>query len=239
MALENTNFGGISVDSKFAPQMTFPLDSRSTVKNTNGLNELITANAAYDGMIVYVESNQKTYQAHLVTQENGDSGLVFAELSTGLSQEDVEELIATATLAKMEFKGVVANGQLPVSTQTTPLKTGYTYKVVTNIITIAAQNNAQENAQTIAQIGDTIVYHGKIDNSDKWYVIPSGDEQSISGDEVDNKINALKGNTTATVADCVQAINKMNNHVNEQNEAVSTALDTVENIAKQLTWGSF
>lgn len=57
------NFGkGISVASGFDLGAKSPLDSRLTVKTIEERNAHVTNNRAYEGMLVYVEADKKTYQ---------------------------------------------------------------------------------------------------------------------------------------------------------------------------------
>lgn len=57
------NFGkGISVASGFDLGAKAPLDSRLTVKTIDERNAHVTGNRAYEGMLVYVEADKKTYQ---------------------------------------------------------------------------------------------------------------------------------------------------------------------------------
>lgn len=70
MAIENTymygaegkGFGGIGLANGFDLQAKAPLDSRLVVPRYEGLSALVTGNAAYEGMLVYVEGNGVTYQ---------------------------------------------------------------------------------------------------------------------------------------------------------------------------------
>lgn len=57
------NFGkGITVASGFDLGAKAPLDSRLTVKTIEERNAHISGNRAYEGMLVYVEADKKTYQ---------------------------------------------------------------------------------------------------------------------------------------------------------------------------------
>ena len=57
------NFGkGITVASGFDLGAKAPLDSRLTVKTIEERNAHVTGNRAYEGMLVYVEEDKKTYQ---------------------------------------------------------------------------------------------------------------------------------------------------------------------------------
>lgn len=57
------NFGkGITVASGFDLGAKAPLDSRATVKTLEERNAHLTGNRAYEGMLVYVEADKKTYQ---------------------------------------------------------------------------------------------------------------------------------------------------------------------------------
>ena len=57
------NFGkGITVASGFDLGAKAPLDSRATVKTIEERDAHLTGNRAYEGMLVYVEADKKTYQ---------------------------------------------------------------------------------------------------------------------------------------------------------------------------------
>ena len=57
------NFGkGITVASGFDLGAKAPLDSRMTVKTVEERDAHVTGNRAYEGMLVYVEADKKTYQ---------------------------------------------------------------------------------------------------------------------------------------------------------------------------------
>ena len=57
------NFGkGITVASGFDLGAKAPLDSRATVKTLEERDAHLTGNRAYEGMLVYVEADKKTYQ---------------------------------------------------------------------------------------------------------------------------------------------------------------------------------
>ena len=58
-----SNFGnGITITSGFDLGAKSPLDSRIVVDTINELNEHISGNRAYDGMLVYVKETKKNYQ---------------------------------------------------------------------------------------------------------------------------------------------------------------------------------
>ena len=62
---------GISVASGFSLQAKKPLDVRVVAQTLDDLNELINQNAAYAGLIVYVEANKAFYKC--VKAEAGGS----------------------------------------------------------------------------------------------------------------------------------------------------------------------
>lgn len=63
MNAQEPNFGkGITVASGFDLGAKSPLDSRATVKTIEERNAHVTGNRAYEGMLVYVEEDKKTYQ---------------------------------------------------------------------------------------------------------------------------------------------------------------------------------
>lgn len=63
MAIENAKFGkGIALAGGFDLGAKAPLDSRDTVATIEERDAHVTGNRAYDGMLVYVEADQVTYQ---------------------------------------------------------------------------------------------------------------------------------------------------------------------------------
>ena len=86
----------------------------------------------------------------------------------------------------MEFKGAT-----PTLPSTTGLRKGSTYKVTGNI-TVAASADAQRVGFT-AKLGDTIVYDG----SNKWYLIPSGDDI----EDTWRPVNGVSNNSSLTFAE--------------------------------------
>lgn len=153
----------------------FPLDSRLIVKSPEGLEELQTEKRVYDGMLVYCESNQAYYKARVVWDAAANiTSCTWTEVVIS-SEKELKALIASETTAAMEFKGTVADGVLPVKTETayTTLSKGDMYKIVTKSLTIPKGNNAENVTEdVIAQPGDSIVYEG----DHKWYLIQSGDD---------------------------------------------------------------
>jgi hypothetical protein len=149
---ELINKGGISLGTNFDLMGEKPLDTRLVLPDLVGLEHLITEKAAYVGMIAYITSEDKHYQV------NADGS--YREF--GINRQELEDLIATATIAAMEFKG--ATNALPATASK-----GDMYKV-SGAFTVAKENDAQ-GAGFTTQIGDSIVYDGS-----KWYLIPSGDD---------------------------------------------------------------
>jgi hypothetical protein len=89
MAIENTYLtgAGIVVAGGFDLQAKAPLDSRQTVPVYAGLAALVAGNACYEGMIVYVEDDKKTYQYTCTSvADDGTKNLEFVEF--GFSAED-------------------------------------------------------------------------------------------------------------------------------------------------------
>ena len=144
---ELINKGGISLGTNFELLSEKPLDSRLVVPTLEGLQNYIDNAAAYAGMIVYVTSEDKHYQV------NADK--TYRQFGT--TQEELESIIANATTAAMEFKGVTAS--LPEN----PAK-GDMYKV-------AGENISIKIDDVDAKVGDSIVYNGE-----QWFLIPSGDD---------------------------------------------------------------
>lgn len=132
------------------------------------------------------------------------------------SIDDLKREIGTSAIGGMNFKGAI--GAVPTGTHAI----GDMYKM-TDVITFTNTQDAQGQGFT-TKVGDAIV----CDANGKWFLIPSGDDAL-----------SIQGNTSATVADCVQAINKMNAISTAQGEAVSLVVDNVQDIVTQLTWGTF
>lgn len=149
---ELINKGGISVNGNFGLLSEIPLDARLVIPTLDGLQNLIDNAAAYVGMIAYITSEGKHYQV------NADGS--YREF--GINQEELEDLIATATIAAMEFKGATAS--LPATATK-----GDMYKI-SGSFEVAKENDAQ-GAGFTTKVGDSIVYDGA-----KWYLIPSADD---------------------------------------------------------------
>lgn len=91
MAVENTYLGnGITLMSGFDYQAKKPLDSRATVATYAGLAALVAGDAAYEGMLVYVEGNGLTYQ--YVKKENATGEFEWKEF--GFNQADFDASFA-------------------------------------------------------------------------------------------------------------------------------------------------
>lgn len=145
---DNRYYGGITVGAAgFEIGAQAPVDSRFRVKNTEGLNELLT----YEGLVSYVEANQ-TYYQFIDGAWKALSVNSAAEL-----EEIIKGLIATETTGAMEFKGATA--ALPEN----PGK-GDMWKVAGENINIVIDEKT-------AKVGDTIIYNGEA-----WILIPSGDD---------------------------------------------------------------
>ena len=119
MSLEDTTYlqGGIPLAAGFYYRSEAPLDKRFVVKTQEGLTELVSANAAYNGLQVYVENAQDTYR------------FVNGKWEKVLEEEDIEKLIAQNAVNAMEFMGTI--NALP--TDLTAADKGHFYKVVNDI----------------------------------------------------------------------------------------------------------
>ena len=167
MADKNYLVGGIGTGTNFEIGAKAPIDSRFTVLNAEGLNELLT----YEGLVSYNSANKKYYQYV-------DSA--WKELSVNSPEElatIIKGLIATETTGAMEFKGVAAT--LPEN----PAK-GDMYKV-------AGENIDIKIDEVAAKTGDTIVYNGE-----QWFLIPSGDDIEDTWRPVIAGGNTLETNET-------------------------------------------
>lgn len=177
---ELLNKGGISLGTNFELLSEKPLDSRLVVPSLAGLQNYIDNAAAYEGMIVYVTSENKHYEVKTIEG-------VLSYRQFGLTTEELNEIIANATTAAMEFKGATAT--LPEN----PAK-GDMYKVAGENINITIDGVA-------AKVGDSIVYDGA-----KWFLIPSGDDiedtwRPVDGVNNDATLKFVNGDkTVAAVA---------------------------------------
>lgn len=192
MAIENTYLLGknIQLGCGFDLNAEAPLDSRQTVPSYAGLAALIYSNAAYEGMIVYDEETQKTYQAQKCAGykfEGVDKTYYIEFREFGINESELKDLIASETTAAMEFKGATAT--LPEN----PAK-GDMYKVAGENINIKIDD-------VDAKLGDSIVYDGT-----KWFLIPSGDDiedtwRPVDGVNNDATLKFVDGDkTVAAVA---------------------------------------
>ena len=166
MAIENTYLLGknITLGCGFDLQAKAPLDSRTTVATYAGLAALVAGNAAYEGMRVFVETGA----------EKGNYQYISGEWKNELAE--LKALIESTATAAMEFKGTAS--ELPGAATA-----GDFYKVVAEF----------EVADTIAKIGDSIVYDGTT-----WYLIPSGDDiedtwRPITGVDTDSTLTFEAG----------------------------------------------
>lgn len=91
MSIENTNLGsGTKLFTGFDYTAKAPIDSRLTVPSSAGLQALLDIPAVYPGMLVYVESDEKTYQA----RPDNSGNLTFTEfLSNYATKDDVSAAI--------------------------------------------------------------------------------------------------------------------------------------------------
>lgn len=177
---ELLNKGGISLGTNFELLSEKPLDSRLVVPSLDGLQNYIDNAAAYEGLIAYVSSEKKHYEVKII-----DGVLSYRPF--GLTEAELNDLIANATTAAMEFKGATAT--LPEA----PAK-GDMYKV-------AGENIDIEIDGVEAKLGDSIVYDGE-----KWFLIPSGDDiedtwRPVEGVNNDATLKFVDGDkTVAAVA---------------------------------------
>lgn len=119
------NFGkGITVASGFDLGAKAPLDSRMTVKTIEERDAHVTGNRAYEGMLVYVEADKKTYQLVNNTweefgfnEEKFEAGIkpvkdrldTLEELVVGGEGEGIEAIIGDVAQAKEDIVELQAN----------------------------------------------------------------------------------------------------------------------------------
>lgn len=120
MSIENTYFGkGIIVSGGFDLQAKVPLDSRARVPNYAGLGSLVENNAVYEGIMVYVEENKKTYQ--YIENEWKELGAEITEFSERLELLFVEVNRANTTLYEIYL--AVNNGALSTAEKVAAIET--------------------------------------------------------------------------------------------------------------------
>ena len=119
------NFGkGITVASGFDLGAKAPLDSRMTVKTVEERDAHVAGNRAYEGMLVYVEADKKTYQLVNNTweefgfnEEKFEAGIkpvkdrleTLEELVVGGEGEGIEAIIGDVAQAKEDIAGLQTN----------------------------------------------------------------------------------------------------------------------------------
>ena len=94
MAVDNPKFGkGIGVAAGFDLGAQKPLDARETVATIEERDLHVESNRAYEGMLVYVEANQITYQYTVVGQDDeGNNVLGWKEF--GFNSTDFDNQFA-------------------------------------------------------------------------------------------------------------------------------------------------
>ena len=162
----NTTFGiNDAVDIQAGANVTVTPNAQAktiTIASTDtNDNQLVKAGGITFGINDTVNFVAGTNMDSVVGNANNKTITINGKDWTSTINDAVNE-IATAA---MEFKGAT-----PTLPSTTGLRKGSTYKVTGNI-TVAASADAQGVGFT-AKLGDTIVYDG----SNKWYLIPSGDD---------------------------------------------------------------
>ena len=116
------NFGkGITVASGFDLGAKAPLDSRMTVKTIEERDAHVTGNRAYEGMLVYVEADKKTYQLinnaweeFGFNEEKFEAGIkpvkdrldTLEDLVVGGEGEGIEAIIGDMAQAKEDIAGL-------------------------------------------------------------------------------------------------------------------------------------
>ena len=97
MAIENPKFGkGITLAGGFDLGAKAPLDSRDTVATIEERDAHVAGNRAYEGMLVFVEENKKTYQyVNNAWVEFGfNSEKLQAEIVDGLESDEATKILS-------------------------------------------------------------------------------------------------------------------------------------------------
>lgn len=213
---------GISVASGFSLQAKAPLDVRATVETIEDRNSLITMNAAYEGMLVYVVAEGKYYTYtgapvggtedipdfsacwhSLVGDQAIDTDVVHkagAETITGVKDFTAVPTINSKAIATEEFAQDKADAaqQAAIDHSDANLQTAKDYSDA-NLQTAKNYTDDQLKAKVTDQMGVTIQEHH--DNLDSLSDLT---EEGLTYQKADGKfqamtISAVDGEATVAV----------------------------------------
>lgn len=216
------NFGnGISVASGFDLGAKSPLDSRLTVKTLEERNAHVSGNRAYEGMLVFVEADKKTYQL---------IGNAWEEF--GFNDEKFQ-----AGIAPLKAKDTEQDGRLTVLEA---LVTGGEAGDGSSIIDIVNANKAAIDKEVLDRAAADKVLEGSISKLDSDYknadIAIKGRLDSLetaTGDleqiRTDIKANTTSIETEATRAKAEEV--KINNKVDAE---VTRATSVEKGLADRL-----
>lgn len=160
MAIENPKFGkGIALAGGFDLGAKAPLDSRYTVATIEERDAHVTGNRAYEGMLVFVEADKKTYQ-YVANSEGNLSWVEFGFNADKLQAEIVDNLTTDdATKILSAKQGKVLNEK--IGTVPTSVEIGEETRDTANVIEYvnakaeqvlaAASGNSTEIAASVKQ----------------------------------------------------------------------------------------
>lgn len=251
MAIENTYVGnGITLVSGFDYAAKAPLDSRAVVATEAGLAALVNGSAAYEGMLVYVEENQKTYQYTKVNDELTwkEFGFNSADFAAGIVdnlESDATDKALSAAQGKA-LKGLIDDNAEDIADHETRI--GVLENTITgamHFVGISTTDPTGESGVTIAdkadyepETGDVVIY--KTDETDVEFVF-DGTNWVELGDvnEESRRLSALEeiigDETDGLVKDIADAVTAAGNAVNTASTAASDAATAKSDAATALS----
>lgn len=240
---QQPNFGkGITVASGFDLGAKAPLDSRLTVKTIEERNAHVTGNRAYEGMLVYVEADKKTYQLidgswkpfgfdseqfEAAVEDTLDSHSTTTALSANQGRVLNEKISAVASdleALDTEVEGLtttVENLEQTVQSNKTELEQKITTNsnaIQANTQAITAETSRAEAAeQELAERLDTLEGEDSVVGSVAHSV-------KTAKEELEAQIDALSSKTTQDIADAKsEAITESKGYTDLKVSEINTA----------------
>lgn len=181
---------GISVSSNNAGTIT--IGNASGAQGVKGVSNAFSSAGAFVTTLEGVSTDMYStaITPTIAYGENNATTAVFASGTANLdvyTKDEVDQLIEDelADFDAMEYKGTVSSSDASTKLVSTA-NVGDTYKAASAINNIGGESG--NNAKT----GDLIIAEGT-DGNVTWSVVPSGDEQTITGSAQNNSISISDG----------------------------------------------
>ena len=235
------NFGkGITVASGFDLGAKAPLDSRATVKTIEERDAHLTGNRAYEGMLVYVEADKKTYQLvdgrwkifgfdNEQFESNVEDTLESDSQTTALSAKQGKVLKGMIDAQSNQLSAV--DGKVEANTQSiTQLDTK-----VTTEIERAKEQEAAIRQEVTAGIADAKGYTGVVEGKITAEISRATAAEEALGNRiggVEASVGEVRGlvdtKTAQTLTDAKAYTDEKVAEINAANEALKTKVEANE-----------